>query len=293
MAATRYKETNAQLAYSCDNGSIKTESSMNIGIIGEGAIGTYVRDRLLERGHVIGAILLRPERLRDHATKLTGMHYVASVEDLPDDIEHMIDCAGHLALKSYGPGILRRGIDLTTVSIGALADPDLHQGLQQAATEGHAKLHLASGAIGALDCLRAARVGNLQSVTYTGRKPPQGWQGSPAESRLDLDNLGTSAKVHFDGTARDAAMEYPKNANVAAAVALAGLGFDKTQVKLIADPNIDENIHEVQASGDFGCFSFEIRGQSLRDNPRSSALAAMSVVSKLDRIAASCEADHE
>jgi aspartate dehydrogenase len=256
---------------------------MKIGIIGEGAIGSYVRDSLLERGHVIRAILKRRERLQGPATEHDGTLYVASVEDLPDDIEHMIDCAGHLALKSYGPDILRRGTDLTTVSIGALADPDLHQSLQQAATAGHAKLHLASGAIGALDCLRAARVGSLQSVTYIGRKPPRGWQGSAAETRLDLDNLGASAEVHFDGTARDAAMEYPKNANVAAAVALAGLGFDKTQVKLIADPGISENIHEVQASGDFGHFSFQIRGRSLADNPRSSALAAMSIVSKLEQ----------
>jgi aspartate dehydrogenase len=260
---------------------------MKIGIIGEGAIGSYVRDQLLERGHVIAAILLRPERLLDHATKHDGTLYVAAVADLPGDIDHMIDCAGHLALKSYGPDILRRGTDLTTVSIGALADPDLHQGLQQAAKEGDARLHLASGAIGALDCLRAARVGNLQNVTYIGRKPPRGWRGSPAETWLDLDNLDSSAEIHFEGTARVAAMEYPKNANVAAAVALAGLGFDKTQVKLIADPNIDENIHEVQASGDFGSFVFEIRGQSLPDNPRSSALAAMSVISTIEQDAQS------
>jgi len=256
---------------------------MKIGIIGEGAIGTYVRDELLERGHVIRAVLLRPERLQDHAAQQNGTLYVATVEDLPDDVEHMIDCAGHSALKSYGPDILRRGTDLTTVSIGALADPDLYRGLEQAATEGHARLHLASGGIGALDCLRAARVGSLQSVSYIGRKPPQGWKGSPAEERLDLENLDSGAATHFDGTARDAAMEYPKNANVAAAVALAGLGFDKTHVKLIADPAIDEIIHEIHAIGDFGRFTFEIRGQSLPDNPRSSALAAMSVVSRLEQ----------
>ena len=256
---------------------------MKIGIIGEGAIGTYVRGKILEQGHVVKAIILRPERLQNHAAEQNGTLYVASVEDLPDDVEHMIDCAGHSALKSYGPDILRRGTNLTTVSIGALADPDLHQRLEQAATEGHARLLLASGAIGALDCLLAARVGNLKSVSYTGRKPPQGWKGSPAESRLDLDNLDSGAATHFDGTARDAAIQYPKNANVAAAVALAGLGFDDTRVKLIADPNIDENIHEVQAIGDFGRFTFEIRGQSLPDNPRSSALAAMSVVSRLEQ----------
>jgi aspartate dehydrogenase len=216
----------------------------------------------------------------DRADEFQGEVLVDKVADLPDDIDHMVDCAGHAALKSYGPDILRGGTDLTTVSLGALADADLYDQLEQAAAEGNSKLHLASGAIGALDCLRAARVGNLQSVTYIGRKPPQGWKGSPAESRLDLDNL-TAVAVHFEGSARDAAIQYPKNANVAAAVALAGIGFDDTEVRLIADPDISENIHEIQAIGDFGSFSFQVRGKSLPANPRSSALAAMSVISKL------------
>jgi aspartate dehydrogenase len=256
---------------------------MKLGIIGEGAIGRYVRDRAMERGYIIRAILLRPERIANRAPESDGVIRVASVQDFPDDIDHVIDCAGHTALRSYGPDILRGGTDLTTVSLGALADEELLNNLQQAATEGGTTLHLASGAIGALDCLRAARVGGLQSVTYIGRKPPQSWKGSPADTKLDLDNLTTGAETHFDGSARDAATAYPKNANVAAAVALAGVGFDDTKVKLIADPGITENVHEIRATGDFGSFSFEIRGHSLPDNPSSSALAAMSVVSTLEQ----------
>ena len=79
-------------------------------------------------------------------------------------------------------------------------------------------------------------------------------------------------------------MRYPKNANVAAAVALASLGFDETSVQLIADPTLDKNIHEIKAHGEFGEFHFQIQGNSLPDNPRSSALAAMSVLSKLYQI---------
>lgn len=256
---------------------------MNIGIIGDGAIGKYVREQLVARGFVVQVLLLLPHEVAERANAQPGLTCVSDVADLPNDIDHMIDCAGHPALRAHGPNILKRGIDLTSVSIGALADTELHRVLDQAANDGNAVLRLVSGAIGALDSLRAARVGSLESVTYIGRKPPSGWKGSPAESRVDLEALVDDAAVHFEGSARQAATEYPKNANVAAAVALSGIGFDETQVKLIADPSIDENIHEVEVHGDFGKFSFRINGNPLPDNPRSSALAAMSVVSMLEQ----------
>lgn len=253
---------------------------MIVGIIGNGAIACHVKKHIEASRHTLGAVLLRPERKGEQTDELQFY----SVDEMPDEIDLMIDCAGHTALAAYGPDILQRGTDLITVSLGALADRELYQQLEKAAHQGNSRLHLASGAIGALDCLQAARTGKLESVTYVGRKPPKGWVGSPAEDLLDLGALTEGAAVHFEGSARDAAIKYPKNANVAAAVALAGIGFERTSVKLIADADVTENIHEVEAVGDFGSFHFQIRGKSLPDNPRSSALAAMSVVSKLEQL---------
>lgn len=255
---------------------------MKVGLIGKGAIARYVSTALELRGHEIGAVLLRPGN-----PSVGASIEVPSVAALPSDLGLVIDCAGHEALATHGPQILRRGFDMITVSLGALARTETEAALKHAARAGGAKLHLASGAIGALDCLNAARTGKLASVTYIGRKPPKGWKGSPAETRVDLDGLVEGAQVHFEGSARAAALEYPKNANVAAAVALAGLGFDDTQVQLIADAGITQNIHEVVAEGDFGQFRFQISGNSLPDNPRSSALAAMSVLAKVDQLSRS------
>ena len=213
--------------------------------------------------------------------QVSGVPICLSVEELPADITHIVDCAGHQGLTQHGPSALRRGLDVITVSIGALADQHLSDELKNAAVAGNSRLHLASGAIGALDALRAAKCGKLDRVCYVGRKPPKGWLGSPAEEKLDLNGQLKQAQTHFTGSAREAALRYPKNANVAAAVALAGLGFDKTGVELIADPNVNSNIHELHALGDFGNFEFRISGNSLPDNPRSSALAAMSVVASI------------
>lgn len=250
---------------------------MKIGLIGDGAIAHYVDEKLRAHGLRADTRLLREMRRDFHGS---DQIVVSRVADLPEDLDLMVDCAGHAALAQHGPAILSRGVDLVTVSLGALADQALDRELRSAAQRGKARLYLASGAIGALDCLRAARIGGLSRVTYTGRKPPSGWKGSPAEDRLDLSNLQDAA-THFEGTARLAATEYPKNANVAAAVALAGLGFDDTRVQLVADPGVTANIHEIQAEGAFGSFSFRIEGKALPDNPRSSALAAMSVVATI------------
>ena len=251
-------------------------------IIGCGAVGEAVAAYLAEyEDVVIGAAIINPgsePRARDLFGQDVEIAY--SVDDLATQVDLAADCAGHPALRQHGEAILSRGINLVTVSSGALADAGLYDRLAAAAQQGGSQLRVVSGAIGALDALSAAGIGSLAKVTYRGRKPPQGWRGSPAEAKLDLDGL-SEATVHFSGSARNAALEYPKNANVAASVALAGIGFDDTLVELIADPDVERNIHEIVAEGDFGRYEFRIEGRSLPGNPRSSALTAMSVVREI------------
>lgn len=252
---------------------------VDIAIIGFGAVGQYAAGALLDMPGVSSlTVLCRPGREEAARAKLGPRVGIAtSVDGLERKPACIVDCGGHAALAAHGEPALRAGIDLITVSIGALANDGLAERLERAARDGGARLELVSGAVGAIDALAAARIGGLESVRYTGRKPPAGWVGSSAEDVLDLQGL-KEASVHFEGTARDAARRYPKNANVAATVALAGLGLDKTVATLIADPQADGNIHEVAAEGAFGKFTFVIQGNPLPDNPKSSALTAMSVV---------------
>jgi len=255
-----------------------------IAIIGSGAIGEAVAGYLAEHEDVvIGVAIIKPGR-ESRARDVFGedVEIAYAVGDAATQIDLAVDCAGHPALRQHGEAVLSRGINLISVSSGALADTGLYERLVEAAQRGGAHLRVVSGAIGALDALSAASIGAPTKVTYRGRKPPRGWRGSAAESKLDLDTL-SEATAHFSGSARHAALEYPKNANVAASVALAGIGFDDTMVELIADPDAERNVHEIVAEGDFGRFEFRIEGRSLPDNPRSSALTAMSVVREILR----------
>lgn len=258
-------------------------------LIGYGAIGQYVFNALQTSSHShVVSVLCRKGRetnakaaLRDDINCITS---VASVSEqyVSGQINLAVECAGHGAVAEHVPGLLRAGIDVLCVSNGALSDPLLLAELEQSATQGGSQLQLLSGAIGALDALSAAKTGGLNSVIYRGRKPPSGWKGSIAEQHFTLDHI-TEPVTHFKGTAREAAQAYPKNANVAASVAIAGMGLDHTVVELIADPGISTNRHEVEASGSFGQFTFSIDGNPLPDNPRSSALTAMSLVQAIEK----------
>jgi aspartate dehydrogenase len=257
-----------------------------IAIVGCGAIGEAVARYLTAYDNVrIGAAIVESGmELRARQVYGDEVEIALEIDDVSTRIDLVADCAGHPALRQHGAAVLAQGIDLVSVSSGALADADLYENLESAAHSGGSQLRVVSGAIGALDALSSASIGSLARVTYRGRKPPAGWKGSPAESKLDLDTL-TEPTVHFSGSARTAALEYPKNANVAASVALAGIGFDDTQVELIADPGVDRNTHEIVAEGDFGRLEFCIEGKALPDNPRSSAITAMSVVREILRTA--------
>ena len=262
---------------------------LRLALVGCGAIGSAMLELLRDdAGLQIAAIVVpRIDGVLACAAAERLAPDARIVETVPSDgIDLVVEAAGHGAIEGQVLPALRRGTPCIVASVGALSAPGLAERLEAAAREGGTQVQLIAGAIGAIDALAAARLGGLDSVRYTGRKPTHAWIGTPAERALQLDAL-TEAVVIFEGSAREAAAQYPKNANVAATVSLAGLGLDRTWVRLIADPGVQENIHTVEAEGAFGSFELVMRNKALAGNPKTSALTVYSAVRAVrNRVAA-------
>jgi aspartate dehydrogenase len=260
---------------------------LHVTMVGYGAIGSELMRLLAGHSKVcIDQVITSVNGLAAAQAALGASATVASgLADLPKRPELLIECAGHSALLAHVVPALADGVDCIVASIGALADDRMAERLSDAAQAGGSRLQLISGAIGALDALAAAQLGGLDKVVYVGRKPPLSWLGTPGESVVDLAGL-TCATTLFEGSARDAARLYPKNANVAASLALAGIGLDATQVRLVADPAVPQNVHSFTANGQFGQMTFTVEGRALPNNPKTSALTAYSLArAVLNRVA--------
>lgn len=252
-------------------------TSKRLLMIGYGAMAQEVHGLLpvgLELGWVVvppGGIAATRDLLGDAVEVLDSLDACGELPDL------VVECAGQPGLVEHGEAVLRRGLTLAVVSVGALADEALYQCLREAALDGGGKLLILSGAVAGMDGLAAAREGGLERVTYEACKAPHSWRGSHADQLIDLGGVSVPT-VFFEGNAGEAARLFPANANVAATVALAGVGMHETEVRLSVDPAAIRNTHRIHVEGRFGEFSIELCGRPLERNPKTSTLAALSVV---------------
>lgn len=259
-------------------------SPLRLGLIGAGAIGAHVIDfvgRELAGRVEIPAVLIRTPRPQADSgpaflTDPTAFHAT------PFDV--VLEGAGHQAVRDHVIPLLERGVRVIVTSIGAFTDDDLYARCRTAAEEGGTSLTLASAGIGALDILSGAAVGGLDAVEMTVRKDPSAWFGTAAEGMFDLAAM-TEPTVIFDGTAREGAATYPQNVNISAAVALAGIGLDRTRLLIVADPTIDTHIITVEARGTFGSFSFTEDVAVAEENRKTGKIVAMAVTKTVKQLA--------
>ena len=266
--------------------------AMKVALLGGGTIARLVLERARGGGLPgVSIVALAGRRAASPAAALArqfGVPYLVGIEALPGlRPDAVVEAASHEAVRQHLVALLRAKISVVVLSAGALADRALHESAEAAAREGGARLLVPSGGIGGLDALNAACIAGVDEVSIQVAKPPAAWKGIAYVEGLgvDLERLAT-AQVLFEGPAREGVPHFPQNVNIAAVLSLAGIGMDRTRLRVVADPALKLNTHTIRVSGRTGRFTIVLENVPTPENPKTSWLACCSAVDALRALAA-------
>lgn len=253
----------------------------SVGIIGLGAIGRDLSVRLAREGYAV-TVLLRPGSASCAAVP-DGARVVDTLDMLmATRPAFVVEAAGQDALETLAPDLLAAGVTVVAASTGALGNLELLQRLEVAARRGGSRLILPAGALGGLDYLVALRGSSGARVRYTSRKPPAAWRAELVAAGHDLTALPGEI-ILFEGTASEAAQLYPRNLNAGLTVALAAAPAPVV-VRVVADPAVSLNTHEIEAESEFGTAYMRFANRPSPANPKTLALTAASLAAAVRRL---------
>jgi len=252
------------------SGNLIKRDAIKVGILGCGAIANVITDHALKGklGVDLACFYDRDTKRAESIASKVGGTVALNLKDMLNLVDVVVEAASPQAVIETVPQILKNGKDVIIMSVGALIDPEFRTYLEKLAEKYDSRIYAPSGAIIGLDGIKAASVGNIHSVSLITRKSPE--------------SLGISADneiILYEGKAEKAVNKFPKNINVAATLSIA---CDKeVDVKIIADPAIDQNHHEIHVAGDFGELITITRNTKCTTNPKTSLLAAYSAIKLL------------
>jgi len=260
---------------------------VNICVIGCGAIGTTIAKAVDPMTDI--HIVYLTDRSKECATRLQEkvpkVRYVPDIVPILSDIKLVVEAASQDAARYYVPLALSAGVDVLIMSVGVFQDEEFQADAFRLAKRKGAKIFIPSGAIGGIDALSAASLEHIDEVTLTTTKPPSAFgTNSYLESRgIKASELRERTEL-FYGSAREAVKHFPQNINVAATISLAGIGFERTKIRLMCDPAVQTNEHHLKAKGGFGELDVVTRNVPSPKNPKTSYLAALSAISAIKKI---------
>jgi aspartate dehydrogenase len=261
---------------------------MRIAILGGGTIARLFLEHI-RRGDLGGGIEVSAICGRSTASagvglaKEFGVPFVVGVDALiaahPDVV---IEAASHQAIRDHLVRLLASRISVIVLSGGALVDDELRSAAERAAEANNALLYVPSGGIGSLDALKAASIAGVDEVTIQVAKPPAAWKKIEFVDALgvDLDGLRNST-VLFEGSAREGVPHFPQNVNIAAVLSMAGIGFDRTRLRVVADPALTYNTHTINIRGASGNIEIRLENVPSPENPKTAWLACYSALAAL------------
>ncbi len=261
-----------------------------VAIAGFGAIGRVVAAALdgQPQGGIAGLELVAVSA-RDQARAERAMAgFARPVPILPlarlgAAAEIVVECAPAAVLREIAEPALAAGRTLIVLSCGALLD---NFDLVDLARRAGGRILVPTGALLGLDAVQAAAQGEIARVHMITRKPPAGLDGAPYLVERGISVLGIAAATRvFAGNAREAARGFPANVNVAAALALAGIGPDRTTIEIWADPGVTRNTHRIEVEADSVRLAMQIENVPSRENPKTGRLTPLSVIALLKKLA--------
>ena len=267
------------------SGAVK--GSMRITIVGCGSIGQLLAAAADEIAEVKRIYLTDSDRAK--AERLASkMKKGIVVEDVEEELYHcdlVIESATQEAARAIIPRVVARGVDIMVMSVGALVDDGFRQSVTAKAAECEAKIYIPSGAVCGTDGLRSSSMGKLDEVELIAIQGPKTLSDVDyiTGKGIDVEKLAEKTVV-YSGTAREAVQLFPKNVNVAATVSLLGIGFDRTKVTIVMDPDTHSNSYRLRLRGEFGEMDCSTYNVPSPENPKTSYLSAMSAISALKRI---------
>ncbi|MBQ6345240.1 MAG: aspartate dehydrogenase [Methanobrevibacter sp.] len=240
---------------------------MKVGIIGCGAIANIITTSIVpeDNGIEIAYFFDKDIERAENLASLAGGVAALEFDDMLNNVDLVLECASPNSVKQFAPKVLKKGKDMIVMSIGAFMDKEFYDEVLKMAKDNGAKIHLPSGAVVGLDGIKAVAKFGLKEVSLVTRK-------SPKSLGKEIDG----EEVLFEGKASQAVKEFPLNINVAATISMAcNRDID---VKIIVDPKVNRNVHEITAKGDFGEFKTTTMNYPCAANPKTSMLAALSAI---------------
>ena len=263
---------------------------LGVGLIGCGSIGKVLAQAIDEGQAGDTQLVIVYDRINEKAKvlsrKLKSKPKIAkNFDEFLENrsVELVIEAASQEAVKAYAIKVLEAGKSLMVMSVGALVDSELACEISRVAREKGVKVYIPSGAIAGLDGVKSSAVGKVESVTLTTRKPLEGLKDTQYFKEKICGKIEKPTLL-YEGPAAEACKLFPANVNVAATLGLAGVGAEKTMVRIIVDPSISRNIHEVEVRGEFGELKVHVENVPFVDNPKTSYLAALSAIATLKKI---------
>ncbi len=258
--------------------------NINVGIFGFGAIGQYIYNHILRNKNLnitCKKVLVRNIR------KYNSLNIQEITDDIEvfflDNLDYVIECAGHQSVFDHGETVLKKGSNFIITSIGSLTNETLLNKLDQTSRKYKKQIIIPSAGIGSLDILSAASQGELKEVEMIVRKSSGSWYGTIAEKDFNLKKPNNDLLL-FDGSVKDGAKLYPQNVNISAAVAFAGVGLEKTKLKIISDSSINSHIISIKAKGDFGEYFFEENVVPSPENEKTGKIVSLALIKTLKNL---------